>query len=387
MDVDGSNVTRLTDPAWDDWSPVWSPDGGQMVFNSSRGDNREIWVMRADGTGKTNITQDAADDWWPDWSPDGSRIVFHSDRDGGFDIYSMSPDGKDVRRLTEFPGLAYDGSWSPDGSRIAFTADTRGTRQVCMIDADGGGLTAISRSTANDWAPAWRPDESTAALRPAARSTATYPATARPAGTSMRLPTPVQLTQRPTTDATATLSLAMPSATARATFGFPTRPLTASATPRPPTATATLRPPTATRVVGTLPSSGNLALHQFVSASRSEAARPARRLVDGIPGSDWGSGAPPPQWIEVDLGAPAQITQIRLEVTQYPNGRTVHRILVGAAPGELSEVHRFDRQTRSGDWLIFAPEAPLQNVQFVRIQTDVSPSWVGWIELEVIGER
>jgi hypothetical protein len=109
--------------------------------------------------------------------------------------------------------------------------------------------------------------------------------------------------------------------------------------------------------------------------------------VDGNTGTDWGSGDFPPQWIEIDLGAPATLKSFRLLATQYPNGATVHRILVRSPQGEFTEVHRFDQYTSSGSWLTFKLAEPIENIQFVRIETLKSPSWVGWVEIEVLGER
>ena len=56
---------------------------GQIAFISDRDGNREIYVMNADGTGLVNLTNNPADDEGPVWSPDGSEILFESTRDGG----------------------------------------------------------------------------------------------------------------------------------------------------------------------------------------------------------------------------------------------------------------------------------------------------------------
>lgn len=129
--------------------------------------------------------------------------------------------------------------------------------------------------------------------------------------------------------------------------------------------------------------SWNLALNQPVNASRSEAEKPPKYAVDGNLSTDWGSGGPPPQWIEIDLGAPSRVERVNMLVTQYPNGETVHRILFRAVDGEFIEVHRFEGSTGTGDWLEFIPDEPFENIQFIRIETVKSPSWVGWIEIEV----
>ena len=133
--------------------------------------------------------------------------------------------------------------------------------------------------------------------------------------------------------------------------------------------------------------SWNLALNQPLNASKGETERPPKYAVDGNISTDWGSGGPPPQWIEIDLGSPARVEQVNLLVTQYPSGDTVHRILVRVASGEFTEVHRFEKYTNTGDWLQYVPDELLDDIQIIRIETLKSPSWVGWLEIEVIGEK
>ena len=49
MNADGSSVTQLTNNDSYDGNPGWSPDGERLVFDSTRDDNDEIYVMDADG--------------------------------------------------------------------------------------------------------------------------------------------------------------------------------------------------------------------------------------------------------------------------------------------------------------------------------------------------
>ena len=65
----------------------------------------------------------------------------------------------------------------------------------------------------------------------------------------------------------------------------------------------------------------------------------------------------------------------------------MHRILVRSVNGDFSEASRFEQYTHTGQWLVFTPEQPLQDVQIVRIETLSGPSWVGWLEIQVLGER
>lgn len=152
-----------------------------------------------------------------------------------------------------------------------------------------------------------------------------------------------------------------------------------------PTSTPAIALPSVTPTLD-LPASGNLALGKTVTASSSKQF-PARQAVDGDLTKAWGAGGFAPQWIEIDLGAPAMVTEIRLRVGQSPNGNTKHRLLAGRTQNDLAEVHLFDGFTYDLDWLVFTPQSPLENIQFIRVETLTSPSWVAWLEIEVIGTR
>jgi hypothetical protein len=131
---------------------------------------------------------------------------------------------------------------------------------------------------------------------------------------------------------------------------------------------------------------GNLAYHKPARASLSLPGEPASQAVDDNSATQWGAGAAPVQWIEVDLHGTFRVTEIRLLVAQWPEGETVHRLQVRASgSGAYQTVHEFQGQTREGQWLVFAPETPLEGVGQVRVQTVNSPSWVAWKEIQVFG--
>ena len=134
MNLDGSDVRRLTDfPEWDTY-PSISPDESKIVWrrvlptggNSSSGRNSEIFVMNRDGSDPMNLTNHPAFDGYPSWSPDCLKIVFASNRNGktrgNFHIYIMDSDGSNVTKILDNEASVEDARpiWSPDGSKIIF---------------------------------------------------------------------------------------------------------------------------------------------------------------------------------------------------------------------------------------------------------------------------
>ena len=122
--------------------------------------------------------------------------------------------------------------------------------------------------------------------------------------------------------------------------------------------------------------------HPYVVAiMASKSIEPASQAVDGSEDTSWVSGADAPQWIELDLGRLVAVASIRLKVDQAPPGRTVHAITAGGHTEPGMSVFALDGETEWGDWL----EARIdKTVQFIRITTTESPSWVAWVEIEII---
>ena len=120
-----------------------------------------------------------------------------------------------------------------------------------------------------------------------------------------------------------------------------------------------------------------------ISASASLATDPPENAFDGDTETIWNSGADPDQWIQINLGKPTTVSAIRLVVSQYPAGDTIHQIWGGADENNLTLLHEFNGFTQDPDTLEFKPSTPLSNIQYIKIITTQSPSWVAWREIEV----
>ena len=81
-----------------------SPDGRQIAFTRiDPGRLEQIFLMDIDGTNVRRVSRGDYYDFLPRWSPDGSRLAFTSSRDGTLGVYSMRLDGSDVVDLSRTP--------------------------------------------------------------------------------------------------------------------------------------------------------------------------------------------------------------------------------------------------------------------------------------------
>ena len=157
MDANGENPDRLTTDSAQDSHPCWSPDGSQIVFDSQRDGNSEIYVMDANGGGnQVNLTNDSSTDNIPCWSPDGSQIVFQSSRDGSTSLYVMDADGSNQRKLTAAQDDQY-GSWSPEGGKIFFMTRRNGDADIYRMNANGSDETQWTSTSDTDTWPHMKP--------------------------------------------------------------------------------------------------------------------------------------------------------------------------------------------------------------------------------------
>jgi len=84
--------------------------GDKIAFMSNRDGNWEIYVMNLDGSNVKRLTENAANDGLPVWAPDGKNIAFISDQGGAWAVWAMSPDGSNRRSLFAVGGggVAFD---------------------------------------------------------------------------------------------------------------------------------------------------------------------------------------------------------------------------------------------------------------------------------------
>ena len=206
MTSDG--VRKITNNAWENKFPVWSPDGNRIAYYANPEGPYDIHVMNADGSDPIQVTTSGLDDKDPAWFPDGRHLAFARERKRlvgrNIELFKMDletrkaesliPDFKDthgiphispVDPLVVFTGkrtMGWDASiynfetgdylhlgdrghtcrarFSPDGSRLAYvSSEADGKGDIWICNKDGSGKTRLTlRDDTYDYFPSWSPD-------------------------------------------------------------------------------------------------------------------------------------------------------------------------------------------------------------------------------------
>ncbi|MDX1664721.1 MAG: choice-of-anchor X domain-containing protein, partial [Candidatus Promineifilaceae bacterium] len=169
QDVAAAEPQILTGGAHSEVTPMWSPDGTQLLFSSDRDGDFEIYLRQAGGE-EIQLTDNNSADIHPEWAPAGDTILFASDRGGGtFQIYRLplsgaAPAGAAEQVAVDEGNHALHPRYSPDGSQIAFMRASRlsvsclWNWDIWLVDAGGGNLRQLTSHLYADVYPDWTPD-------------------------------------------------------------------------------------------------------------------------------------------------------------------------------------------------------------------------------------
>ncbi|HYK60719.1 MAG TPA: S41 family peptidase [Bryobacteraceae bacterium] len=155
--TDRGEVQRVTESAWRDEDPRWSPDGKWIAFISDRSGREEIWIADELGRNLKKLTDVDSEKAAPVWSPDSkSLLVFGSEHKlrllnvetGATEILASNPKG-DIDSA----------QFSPDGKWVSYAKDdAAGRSRVYVKELATGtehliGGEDISIATGAKWTP------------------------------------------------------------------------------------------------------------------------------------------------------------------------------------------------------------------------------------------
>ena len=161
-DINGSNVKQITSELGYDGGAFFSPDGTKLVFRSSRPTtdedikeykdllkeglvkptNMEIYVCNVDGSDLTKVTDLGNANWAPFFHPSQEKIIFssnHASKGGySFNLYMINVDGTGLEQITYDKVFAAFPMFSYDGKKLIFSSNRNngGTRNTNLFIAE-----------------------------------------------------------------------------------------------------------------------------------------------------------------------------------------------------------------------------------------------------------
>ncbi len=152
--------TRLTTDAQVIMSPVWSPDGTEILFVG--GVDYVMKRMSSDGAGEPRVVLRSDVRIEPsDWSGDGRHVIVNRGNIGATDIWAYPlADLEKAFPLVQSPFTDFDGRFSPDGRWIAYVSMQTGRQEVYVTAFPAGGA-RWQVSASGGMQPHWAPDGKT----------------------------------------------------------------------------------------------------------------------------------------------------------------------------------------------------------------------------------
>jgi TolB protein len=160
--LDGSGFRRITDGIWIDTEPKVNPkNGAEVVFVSGRSGGphvgQQIYRMNIEGSDIERLTAGEGEAANPSWHPGGQILAFKWTRgfsSGAFNIFTMDVATRQYKQLTHSEGRNENPSWAPDGVHLVFMSTRGGSMQIWTMLADGSQVRQLT-TQGNNEAPIW----------------------------------------------------------------------------------------------------------------------------------------------------------------------------------------------------------------------------------------
>ncbi len=156
----GGIPTRFTSDPAVETSPIWSPDGGRIVFTSPRPSHPDLYQRSSSGAGNEEALLPSERSKIPtDWSLDGRFILYRTyDATTNLELWVLPVGGdrKPIPFIKTTFGVSH-GQFSPDGRWVAYSSNESGTWEIYVAPFPGpGGTWKVSRAGGSE--PRWRRD-------------------------------------------------------------------------------------------------------------------------------------------------------------------------------------------------------------------------------------
>jgi Tol biopolymer transport system component/DNA-binding winged helix-turn-helix (wHTH) protein len=164
MSANGGRIRRLTfDDVWIPSRPAWMPSGQSILFSSTRRGLPTLWRIPVSGGSPVQVSQAGVKAFHPTVSLHGDRLAFDQElSNSSLWRLDLAYFGKaDFRRqVTASKGRNTSAELSPDGLKIVFVSDRSGSDEIYVCNADGSNLLQLTnlRNARKPGRPRWSPD-------------------------------------------------------------------------------------------------------------------------------------------------------------------------------------------------------------------------------------
>jgi Tol biopolymer transport system component len=188
-DLERKVATRFTTDPTDETFPVWSPDGGRIVYTSTRGGKAgDLYIKPSTGGPEEVLLASDERKIATDWSSDGRLVLYYAvSAKTRADLWAISLEDRRPFPVLQTEFEESEGELSPDGRWIAYRSNESGISEVFVRAFPGpGGHWQVS--SAGGKMPKWRADGKE--LFYSSRDWSLMAVDVKPAGAELRAGTP-----------------------------------------------------------------------------------------------------------------------------------------------------------------------------------------------------
>ena len=180
------NVQQLTSGG-QNAEAYWSPDGSQLVFQSTRDDLQcdQIFTMAADGSNQTMVSTGRGATTCGYFLHDGKSIVYASTHLGGdacptppdrsqgyvwavypsYDIFRLDLETDELTRLTDAPGYDAEATVNWNTKKVIYTSKSSNDLELWSMNPDGSEKTQLTDTVGYDGGAFYSPDGAKLVMR------------------------------------------------------------------------------------------------------------------------------------------------------------------------------------------------------------------------------
>jgi Tol biopolymer transport system component len=160
LELERGLLTRFTSDEGDEYSPLWSPDGSEIVYTVADGGTFRLVRKAIESSGAGDVLLESeGNSVVSDWGPDGQSLLLSAQRkETTWDQLVLELDGEPETKdliATEF--TEGGGRLSPDGGWLLYQSNASGRFEVYVQPYPGPGRT-LRASTAGGLWPRWSAD-------------------------------------------------------------------------------------------------------------------------------------------------------------------------------------------------------------------------------------